>query len=157
MNLLRVSRQSGFSIVEVLVALVLLTVGLLGIAALYLDSLQAGRTAIYRTQAVNLASDFADRVRSNRTAIVAYDVAFGVTMLQVDACFTTVGCQPAELASSDIKRWKDAIALQLPNGDAQVVVTAPIGAGEPANYLVTIQWSEVGEAQPVQFQIGFST
>ena len=43
--------QSGFTMVEVLVALVVLAIGLLGIAALYLNSLQAGRTAVYRTEA----------------------------------------------------------------------------------------------------------
>ena len=54
--------------VEVLVALVVLAIGLLGIAALYLNSLQAGRTAVYRTEAINLAADLADRIRMNRTA-----------------------------------------------------------------------------------------
>ncbi|MBM2853444.1 MAG: Type pilus modification protein PilV, partial [Steroidobacteraceae bacterium] len=49
--------QNGFTLVETLVALVVLAIGMLGIAALYLNSLQAGRTAIYRTQAVNLAAD----------------------------------------------------------------------------------------------------
>jgi type IV pilus assembly protein PilV len=44
------ARQQGFTMVEVLVALVVLAIGLLGIAALYLNSLQAGRTAIYRTR-----------------------------------------------------------------------------------------------------------
>ncbi len=53
----------GFTLIEALVALVVLSIGLLGIAALYLDSLRAGRTAIYRTQAVNLAADLADRLR----------------------------------------------------------------------------------------------
>ena len=45
------TRNAGFTMVEVLVALVVLAIGLLGIAALYLNSLQSGRTAIYRTQA----------------------------------------------------------------------------------------------------------
>jgi prepilin-type N-terminal cleavage/methylation domain-containing protein len=49
--------ESGFTMVEVMVALVVLAVGLLGIAALLLKSLQSGRTATYRTQAVNLAAD----------------------------------------------------------------------------------------------------
>ena len=70
-------RMSGFSIVEVLVALVVLAVGMLGIAALYVESLRAGRTAVYRTQAVNLASDMADRIRANRTAGDAYELEAG--------------------------------------------------------------------------------
>jgi type IV pilus modification protein PilV len=66
MTRMRHDRQRGFTMVETLVALVVLAIGLLGIAALYLDSLRAGRTAIYRTQAVNLSADLADRIRSNR-------------------------------------------------------------------------------------------
>ena len=51
-----------------LVALVIFAVGLLGIAALHIESLNAGRTALNRTQAVALASDLADRIRANREA-----------------------------------------------------------------------------------------
>ena len=67
-----VRRQRGFTLVEVLVALVVMSVGMLGIAALYLEGLRAGRTALYRTTAVNLAGDMADRIRANRNAGLAY-------------------------------------------------------------------------------------
>ena len=150
-------KQSGFTMVEVLVALVVLTIGLLGIAALYLNSLQSGRTAIYRTQAVNLASDLADRVRANRTAQAAYGTLFADAEVEVGGCFTTGGCIDTDLASSDLSRWKGTLAQLLPNGQGQVVVALPVAAGEPANYVVTVRWAEVGEAQPVTFQIGFAT
>ncbi|MEX1108175.1 MAG: type IV pilus modification protein PilV [Dongiaceae bacterium] len=149
--------QTGFTMVETLVALVVLAIGLLGIAALYLNSLQAGRTAIYRTQAVNLAADLADRIRANRTAVASYGILFAGASAEVAACFTTAGCSAAELATSDLSRWKDSVAQLLPNGQGQVVVTLPVGVGEPANYLITVRWAEVGEAAPVQFQIGFAT
>ena len=58
----------GFTLVEVLVALVIFAVGLLGIAALHIEALNAGRTALNRTQAVALASDLADRIRANHLA-----------------------------------------------------------------------------------------
>ena len=79
------NKQSGFTMVEALVALVVLAIGLLGIAALYLDTLRAGRTAIYRTQAVALAADLADRIRSNRTAVAAYNSAFADAHAEVNA------------------------------------------------------------------------
>lgn len=153
----RQSLQSGFTMVEVLVTLVILTIGLLGIAALYLNSLQSGRTAVYRTQAVNLAADLADRVRANRTAQAAYATLFADAEVEVPTCFTLGGCIATDLASSDLSRWKAALALLLPNGQGQVVVVAPIGPGEPANYVVTVRWAEVGEVAPVTFQIGFAT
>ena len=149
--------QSGFTMVETLVALVVLAIGLLGIAALYLNSLQAGRTAIYRTEAVNLAADLADRIRANRTAVAAYGNVFGDAFVAVPACATTAGCTPAQLATTDLSGWKAALALQLPTGQGQVVVTLPVAAGEPASYVITVQWAEVGEVNPVTFQIGFAT
>lgn len=150
-------KQSGFTMVEVLVALVVLAIGLLGIAALYLNSLQAGRTAIYRTQAINLAADLADRIRANRTAQAAYGTLFADAEAAVANCDTTGGCFDTDLASTDLARWKGTLAQLLPNGQGQVVVTLPVAVGEPTNYVVTVQWAEVGEAQPVTFQIGFAT
>lgn len=143
--------------VEVLVALVVLAIGLLGIAALYLNSLQSGRTAIYRTQAVNLAADLADRIRANRTAQAAYGTLFADAEVEVAGCYTTGGCIDTDLASTDLARWKGTLAQLLPNGQGQVVVTLPVAAGEPTNYVVTVQWAEVGEAAAVTFQIGFAT
>ena len=67
------TRQQGFTLVEVMVALIVLSVGMLGIAALFTQGLSAGRTAIFRTQAVNLVSDLADRIRANRSAQAARD------------------------------------------------------------------------------------
>ena len=149
--------QKGFTMVETLVALVVLAIGLLGIAALYLNSLQAGRSAIYRTQAVNLAADLADRIRANRTALGSYAIVFTGASADVPACYTTAGCTAAQLAASDLNRWKADIAQLLPNGQGQVAVTLPVGAGEPANYVITVRWAEIGEANPVTFQIGFQS
>lgn len=143
--------------VEVMVALVVLTIGLLGIAALLLKSLQSGRTATYRTQAVNLAADMADRIRMNRTALDNYGTLFTEAEAPVGACDTTGGCTGAQMASNDLFRWKEAIAERLPNGVGQVVVVLPVAAGEPANYQITVRWAEAGEVAPVTFQFGFQT
>ena len=51
------ARQSGFSLVEVLIALVIMSVGMLGIAGLYVEGMKAGRTSTFRHHAVTLASD----------------------------------------------------------------------------------------------------
>jgi type IV pilus assembly protein PilV len=143
--------------VEVLVALVVLAIGLLGIAALYLNSLQAGRTAIYRTEAVTLAADLADRIRMNRTAQGAYATLFGDVEIAVPACATTGGCSDADLAATDLSTWKAAIGQLLPGGQGQVAVVLPAAAGEPTTYTITVLWSEVGEVAPVTFQLGVQT
>jgi type IV pilus assembly protein PilV len=153
----RTHPQSGFTIVEVLVALVVLAIGLLGIAALYLNSLQSGRTAIYRTHAINLAADLADRIRMNRTAQAAYGTAFADNEAAVGTCITTGGCSDADLASTDLFNWKAELAEQLPNGQGQVVVVLPVSAGEPTSYVITVRWNELGEAAPISFALGIQT
>jgi len=132
--------QRGFTLVEVLVALAVLAVGLLGIAALYLDSLRAGRTAIYRTQAINVAADLADRIRANRESAVTYGTDFGDAVAAVPACLTAVGCSAAEMAQHDLAEWKASLATLVPNGQGRVVVTA----GNPNSYVITVQWTEPG-------------
>ena len=63
-----VQKQRGFSLVEVLIALVIMSVGMLGIAGLYVQTMQAGRTSMLRHHAVTLAGDVADRIRANPRA-----------------------------------------------------------------------------------------
>jgi type IV pilus assembly protein PilV len=151
-------RQSGFTMVEVLVALVVLAIGLLGIAALYLNSLQSGRTAIYRTQAVNLAADLADRIRMNRTAQASYAALFADNPAAVNACATTGGCSDADLAATDLANWKRRLREMLPDGQGQVAVVLPVATGEPTSYTITVRWTEVGEAaQTTTFQFGFQS
>lgn len=149
--------QSGFTMVEALVALIVLAIGLLGIAALLLKSLQSGRTATYRTQAVNLAADLADRIRANRTAGAAYATLFADVEVGEPDCETTGGCTAGELASTDLSRWKASLAQLLPNGQGQVAVVAPVAPGEPTNYTITVRWNEAGEVAPVTYQIVFAT
>lgn len=69
--------QRGVTIVEGLVALVILSVGMLGIASLYVASLKTGRTALTRTNAVNLVNDMLDSIRANGTATTSYRFAGG--------------------------------------------------------------------------------
>jgi type IV pilus assembly protein PilV len=147
-------RQRGFNLVEVLVALVILAVGLLGIAALYLDSLRAGRTAIYRTQAVNLAADMGDRIRSNRNAVAGYATTFTTAApATVAVCETDAGCSAAQMAQNDLSRWKALVALLLPGGQGQITVTA----GIPNAYVIALRWTEAGSDQLSTFELRVET
>ena len=149
-------RERGFTMVEALVALVILAIGLLGIAALYLDSLRGGRTALYRTTAVALASDLADRIRSNREAGTAYALDFGDDTMTADTtCDATPGCAPATMAETDLARWRERIVQMLPAGDAEVTATAI--AGEPTRYVITVRWIEPGTDGPIDFILSMQT
>jgi type IV pilus assembly protein PilV len=135
-------RSLGFTLVESMVALLVLSIGMLGIAALYVETLQASRAALVRTQAVTLAADLGDRIRANRTPANAY------------ACGDP--CDPANggnaQAPDDLTAWLDAIADQLPGGTGQVAFTAGT-ATTPSAYVITVSWTEVGQASAVAYAL----
>jgi type IV pilus assembly protein PilV len=124
----------GFTLIESLVALLVLSIGLLGVAAMQLASLQANNGAFQRTQATFLAQDIADRMRANRTAAIAedYDFALG------DAAPVA----PATIAEQDIVAWKARLAATLPQGaveppDAAIDVDPATGVA-----LITVVWDD---------------
>jgi type IV pilus assembly protein PilV len=132
------NRERGFTLVEAMVALVVLAVGMLGIAGLYVTTLRSGGGAIYRMQAVNLATDLGDRIRANRTANVAYAGAAAN-----NNCYGAgaVNCGPATMAANDLFVWQQQVAAILPGGNGVVVVN---GAAVPFTYVITINWTESG-------------
>jgi type IV pilus assembly protein PilV len=134
-------RQRGFSLVEVLIALVIMSVGMLGIAGLYVQSLQAGRTSLLRHHAVTLAGDVADRIRANPTAGVAYAGPEPGTPNNCIAGGTD--CNPAEMAGDDIRLWKQQARDTLPSGDVVITFTAPDPSlGIMPVYQIDVQWNE---------------
>ena len=130
--------QAGFSLVEVLIALIIMSVGMLGIAGLYVQSLQAGRTSMFRHQAVSLAGDVADRIRANPSAGITYAGA-GANNNCVGA---GVDCDVDSMAENDIWAWDQQAANSLPNGD---VVVAFDDTVVPPVYTITVNWDEPGE------------
>jgi type IV pilus assembly protein PilV len=143
-------RAAGFSLVEALVALVVLSIGMLGIAALHVEGLRSARTALTRTTAVTLAADIADRIRANRAAKTEYDAV--VTSADTDAnCEPKgAGCTPAELAHHDKALWLGAIETALPGGTGTIDCD---DAAVPATYTITISWSEVGANVPATYTL----
>jgi type IV pilus assembly protein PilV len=127
--------QKAFSMVETLVAVIVLAVGLLGIAALYVTTLRSGGSAIARTQAVYLASDIADRIRANAKAKGAYAGA-GAN----NDCMTAA-CSREDMAAFDLDVWQTQITATLP-GPASGTVT--FVDGTPATYTIEVSWSEKG-------------
>jgi len=141
-------RQSGFTLVEVLVALVIMSVGMLGIAALYLEGLRAGRTAQYRTTAVTLAADMADRIRANVDAGAAYA---GTGPGAAGGCVNGPDdCSAADLAADDWADWSNRLAGQLPQGATGEVTVA--GAPRPV-FTITVAWPEIGQEEPASYSL----
>lgn len=109
-NRARKSRQNGASLVEVLVALLLLSIGLLGVAGLQINALQVNRSAHVRSQASVLAYYIADRMRANRDSAMAggYNLTFGETV------------SGTTLNKVDLANFKTELTNTLPAGDANI-------------------------------------
>jgi len=130
--------QRGFSLVEVLIALIIMSVGMLGIAGLYVQSMQAGRTSVFRHHAVTLAGDVADRIRANPTAGATY-AGGGANNNCVAA---GIDCDAAQMASNDIFLWSQQATESLPNGNINVAYD---NAVVPPDYTIAVGWDEPGE------------
>ena len=142
---------AGFTLLEVLVAVVVLSVGLLGLASLQVNGLRFNHSAYMRTQATLLAEELADRMRANRPGFIAnnYDNPAGAL---VAACRTPVGCTALQMAQNDVAEWQQSLAALLPNGQGVVCRDAvPIeAASTPAapscdggnTYAIKIWWDD---------------
>lgn len=111
------SAMAGFSLIENLVTLFILTVGLLGIAGLQATSLRINHQAFSQHKAVSLAINIADRMRANPEGVDGnfYSlISSGFT--QVSRCYTASGCTAQEMARNDIWEWNQLIQNNLPGG-----------------------------------------
>lgn len=142
------ARQNGFSLVEVLIALIIMSVGMLGIATLFVQSMQAGRTSMFRHHAVTLAGDVADRIRANPRAGIAYAGLGGD-----NGCVDTGNdCNEAAMAANDIFFWDQQAVESLPNGDVTIAFDDTV---IPPVYTISVDWDEPGEDPmfPLQYVI----
>jgi type IV pilus assembly protein PilV len=139
-------KQRGFSLVEVLIALVIMSVGMLGIAGLYVQSMQAGRTSTLRHHAVTLAGDVADRIRANPRAAIAYQ---GVG-LDGNCVSGVADCDEVSMAGHDILLWDQQAVDTLPDGDVEIIFD---DSGVPPIYTINITWSEPGAVMQPAYSI----
>jgi type IV pilus assembly protein PilV len=130
--------QRGFSLVEVLIALIIMSVGMLGIAGLYVQSMQAGRTSLFRHHAVTLAGDVADRIRANPTAGIAYAGIGGDN----NCVGAGIDCDEVQMAFNDIFLWDQQAAESLPNGGVTINFDDTVN---PPTYTIAVGWDEPGE------------
>lgn len=145
-------RSAGFSLLEVLVALLIMSIGLLGLAALQTVGLTFNRQSYGRTQATLQAYDIIDRIRANKSnnAVINsnYDnVALGTTPGTTDCSSST--CDSGQMADYDIRTWNNANKSILPQGKGAICrgtldatfSTCTVGG---SIYQIGIKWKEGG-------------
>lgn len=136
--------SGGLTLVEILIALLVLSIGLLGLAGLQTMSLKFNTAAYQRTQATALAYDIADRMRANRQAALnhEYDVVFAAPQACLDSP-PTAGTQ----AEQDLAAWRNDLACRLPQSKASI--DNPAGS----EFTVTVTWDDSQGRQPeMEFQ-----
>lgn len=122
-------QQRGATLIEVLIAIVVLSIGLLGLAGLQVTSVQSNHSAYQRSQASLLANDLADRMRANRTE--ALTNAYVADYVDSSSSHTVTGTR----AAKDLAEWLNSLALKLPDGRGKI---------EKSGSLVTIhvRWND---------------
>jgi type IV pilus assembly protein PilV len=150
--------QSGFALVESLIAVLLVSLGLMGVGQLILVSLREAAGALARTQAVFLVRDMMDRIRANPDALDAYDCATYGGLPAERGCTPSgapsAECSARDLAEDDLARWQALVraSLVLAPGmptAANVSFVAAASASEPARYRVEISWQQPGSTAPL--------
>jgi len=148
-------RQTGFTLVEVLIAVLVLSLGLLGLAGMQATSLKNNSAAAARGQATLLAYDMIDRMRANKTAALAgsYNNTLNTapTTGGSNCQSTTATCSGAAMAAYDLNQWKCLLGKWssngvcsttlnidhglLPDGDGSIAINGNVVA-------IGVQWTE---------------
>jgi type IV pilus assembly protein PilV len=136
----------GFTLLEVLIALLVMSIGLLGIGKMMMLSARANDSAYMRSQATALAYTMLDAMRANRVAAISngYDTA-QVVPAQLACATAAPGCTSGQVAQNDTFLWNQALATALPNGVGTVVTaTAPdkVTLAPNITATITVTWSD---------------
>lgn len=142
----RIKNNQGFTLIEVLIAMIVLAIGLLGLAALQTTGLRNSLGAYNRSQATIFAYDLADRMRTNTVesdnlVVSVYNTVNPDNAAAQDNCALVVGCSAAEMAQNDLFEWNRDISATLPLGEGSIAgVLAGVIPNQNMIYTLTINW-----------------
>lgn len=132
------SHQRGVGLIEVLVAMLILTVGILGLVGLQTRALQFSQETLLSSQALMIAYEMTDRIRANKNNADEYEVLFGESVSAGTDC-TAASCTPDQIALYELSEWKSNVAMNLPMGDAQIVRDV---SGVRPFYTITVRFQD---------------
>jgi len=124
----------GFTLIEVLIALIVLSIGLLGLASLQANGLRSNHSGYLRSQATIFAYEMTDRLRANRKTAIAG--SYNIELEDAKPSGSTI-------QDVDRKEWFDALEANLPSGDGAIECTTTVVSGI-STYACTIdvQWND---------------
>lgn len=160
--------EQGFTLLEVLIAVLVFSFGLLGIAGMMTISVRNNHNGYLRSQANFLAENMLDRMRANPTAVWNgwYNGTAAVTSQQ---CTLATPCTYQELAGQDVSLWAQSLQVTLPNGNGTVncvnnsaLSTTIVPADSPSIWFpapvydgictITVTWQEANEQSAEDLQ-----
>ncbi len=150
-------KARGFTLLEVLITLIIMSIGLLGLAALQISSLRNNHSAEHRGQATELARSMSDRMRANAFYVRAlngglYGTLDEKTATETTSCSALNPCASDILAENDLFEWNRFIEAVLPGGDASIART---GDGSTAVYTISVRWLDVSGGDRSTLNPGF--
>lgn len=143
---LHTKQTCGFTLLEVMIAMVVFSVGMLGLAGIQGIALQSNNTAYMRTIAMQQSYNMADILRASADFQGAIDSTFDSVSTTIGstptACIlnslsNTLSCSTSDMADSDIFHWQTRLAKELPSGRATISKDATTKV-----YTITIMWDE---------------
>lgn len=141
---LRLYRQKGLSLIEVLVALVIFAFGMLGAAGLQIATLKSNKFSVSSAVAISLAREYGELMQTFPNAVITTSTGTSTFFIDTDTLTiiapslctgNTATCTSAQLAQASLEDWASRVKTALPGGRAQVCRTS-----EPRNSAGDLQW-----------------
>jgi type IV pilus assembly protein PilV len=153
-----IKKNTGFTLIEVLIAMLVLAVGLLGLAGFQVFSLRNNQSAYNRSQATQLAYDMADKIRANPAEannLASSTYALTSAAILQTSCNSSPGCTPALMAQNDRALWNTNIISALGSFGAGSITVDPA----TKVFTITINWDDDrdsdADANDPNFQMSF--
>jgi len=122
LKLLTKKKQSGFTLLESLMSLFVLTVGILGVAGMQMQGMKAGNVAKQRMIAVSFTEELMERIRANPAAVSDY----GTVTPASNGCSSGAVCTATEMAADDLFVWDAGVNNALPGAPTVNVTVTPV-------------------------------
>lgn len=140
------SRQQASTLIEVLVAMLILSFGILGMISTQVNAMHFIQSSSNQVSAAIFGNDIVERMRANEKEAknnksYIHSFTSGNAQGTASDCVSSV-CSPAELAEFDLNQWEAALNATLPVASGSIEEVAPSDGTRTNNFLVTIRWDD---------------
>ena len=140
----KIRHQDGATLIEILVAVLVLSIGMLGMVSLQARAMQFNTSSLHQSQANTMAYNIIDLMRANSgdngaVAFYLHGIGDAPNSTPISCIGPAVTCTPRELAEYDLHTWLNELAILLPSGLGEISVD---NSGASSIYTITIQYDD---------------